>query len=458
MTIKTDYLIIGAGANGMAFADTLLAETDATITIVDRGAQPGGHWTLAYPFVTLHQPSAYYGVMSRPLEETEPDQTGWAELATGAQIQRYFRNLMDEVFLPSGRVQHVPRSEFRDGRVVSLETGDHTPVHVTRKLVEAGHLGGAVPANHSPPFPVDPDARFVPVNALIAIDPGIARFVVLGSGKTGIDACLRLLDTGVSPDAITWVMPRDSWFLDRRFAQPTAEFYALKVQNAWNENRALMAASDPEDLFRRLEDAGSLLRLDPDVWPTAYKCATVTHQELDRLRTIRSVIRKGHVTEVGRNRISLTKGDLPIDPDTVIVDCTASGIPAAPNPPIFRPDRIVLNGIRACQPTFCSALIAHLEATMDDDAAKNALCKIVPMPHEPMDWLRMGFVNRQNQYAWMQVDELRSWLKSCRLDVLTNLDKPETIGPDIQAMQTEIRETMIPSTMRMKQLIDMVDG
>ncbi len=34
-------------------------------SIVDRNDQPGGHWTTAYPFVRLHQPSAYYGVNSR---------------------------------------------------------------------------------------------------------------------------------------------------------------------------------------------------------------------------------------------------------------------------------------------------------------------------------------------------------------------------------------------------------
>ena len=42
--IETDYLLIGAGAMGLAFADTLLTELpDATITIVDRHAKPGGH-------------------------------------------------------------------------------------------------------------------------------------------------------------------------------------------------------------------------------------------------------------------------------------------------------------------------------------------------------------------------------------------------------------------------------
>lgn len=34
--MKTDYLIVGSGAVGMAFADTLLEQSDAHITIVDR--------------------------------------------------------------------------------------------------------------------------------------------------------------------------------------------------------------------------------------------------------------------------------------------------------------------------------------------------------------------------------------------------------------------------------------
>ena len=41
---RTDYLIVGAGAVGLAFADTLLTEMpDVHITIVDRHGQPGGH-------------------------------------------------------------------------------------------------------------------------------------------------------------------------------------------------------------------------------------------------------------------------------------------------------------------------------------------------------------------------------------------------------------------------------
>ncbi len=60
-SISADYLIMGAGAAGMAFADSVFTETDATIVMVDRHDRPGGHWNDVYPFVRLHQPSSFYG-------------------------------------------------------------------------------------------------------------------------------------------------------------------------------------------------------------------------------------------------------------------------------------------------------------------------------------------------------------------------------------------------------------
>ena len=68
--VETDYLVVGAGALGMTFADQLLTDTDASIVIVDRHHMPGGHWNDAYPFVRLHQPSAFYGAGSRKLGPT----------------------------------------------------------------------------------------------------------------------------------------------------------------------------------------------------------------------------------------------------------------------------------------------------------------------------------------------------------------------------------------------------
>lgn len=102
--LEADYLIVGSGAVGMAFADTLLTETDATIIIVDKHQKPGGHWNVAYPFVTLHQPSAFYGVSSRELSNGCIDEIGLNkglnELATGAEVSAYFEDVMRHQFFP----------------------------------------------------------------------------------------------------------------------------------------------------------------------------------------------------------------------------------------------------------------------------------------------------------------------------------------------------------------------
>ena len=109
--IETDYLIIGAGAVGLAFADTLLAETDAHITIIDRHGKPGGHWNDAYPFVALHQPSSFYGVNSMALGTNHKDtfgpNEGCYELASGAEVTSYFDKVMHQTLLPSGRVSYT---------------------------------------------------------------------------------------------------------------------------------------------------------------------------------------------------------------------------------------------------------------------------------------------------------------------------------------------------------------
>ena len=63
--MATDYLVVGAGAMGVAFVDSLIEHSDADVVMVDRRHRAGGHWLDSYPFVQLHQPSATYGVNSK---------------------------------------------------------------------------------------------------------------------------------------------------------------------------------------------------------------------------------------------------------------------------------------------------------------------------------------------------------------------------------------------------------
>ena len=91
---QTDYLVVGAGASGVAFADALVAEADVEVTLVERRPAPGGHWLDTYPFVRLHTPSAYYGVNSLALGEDRIDEVGenagYYERATGEEVCGHF--------------------------------------------------------------------------------------------------------------------------------------------------------------------------------------------------------------------------------------------------------------------------------------------------------------------------------------------------------------------------------
>lgn len=116
-SITADYLVIGAGAMAMAFVDTLLSDTtDKKIVMLDRRARPGGHWVTAYPFVRLHQPAAFYGVNSRPLDSGQIDEVGWNkglfELSSRDAVVAYFDLVMRQTFLPSGRVEFFPKHEY----------------------------------------------------------------------------------------------------------------------------------------------------------------------------------------------------------------------------------------------------------------------------------------------------------------------------------------------------------
>jgi NAD(P)-binding Rossmann-like domain len=423
-TIEADYLVVGAGAMGMAFIDTLVSETEARVVLVDRNHQPGGHWTIAYPFVRLHQPSAFYGVNSLQLGGDAIDQVGWNEglyeLATAGEVCAYYDHVMRQRFLPSGRVCYFPMSEYRgDGRFTTLAGTEYT-VNVARRVVDATYMRVMVPSMRPPPYQVAPGIECVPPNDLPR-HAAYERYVIVGAGKTGIDTCLWLLDHGIAHDRLTWIVPRDSWLLDRATIQP-GSLFADRVKASFAARlQAISGAASVEDLFSRLEDAGALLRLDPAIRPTMYRCATVTLAELEQLRGITDVVRMGHLLRIDAGNMVLDAGSVAIDDRTLYIDCTADGAEKRPATAIFDTDRITLQSVRGCQQVFSAALVAHVEAAYPDDTVKNRLCVPLPHPDTDLDWLRVALADYGNQLRWLDDPELSAWLAASRLDVLGHL-------------------------------------
>ena len=80
---------VASSAIVMAFVDELLTHSPTErVILVDKHAKPGGHWNDAYPFVSLHQPAAYYGVNSEKLG------SGGAALASGTEVLSYYERVM----------------------------------------------------------------------------------------------------------------------------------------------------------------------------------------------------------------------------------------------------------------------------------------------------------------------------------------------------------------------------
>jgi hypothetical protein len=460
--IDTDYLIIGAGAVGMAFADSLITESDADVVMVDRRHAPGGHWNDAYAFVRLHQPSAYYGVNSRVLGGDSIDpagpNAGLYERANATEICDYFQRVLDDL-LASGRVRFFAMSDYRldrsgDHQIVSRLTGAATTVRPRRKIVDARYLETAVPATHIPSFGVDPTARVIPINDLVNLSEPGSGYTVIGAGKTGIDACMWLLDSGVEPDVIRWIRPRDAWLQNRVFQQPR-DLVGSLIEGVSLALEATAQSENVKDLFSRLESCDVLLRLDASVEPTMYRCATVSAHELQSLRRIENVVRQGRVMHVGTDRIVMQDGWIATDGEQVHIDCSAAGLTIAPARPIFEADRITLQQIRACQPTFNAALIAFVEAARDDDAERNRLCPPNPYPSSALDWISTTYLSQRAEARWLREPDVAGWLERSRLNATRGIGE-HVSEPPVQAAFARLLANSRPAIENMTRFLALV--
>ena len=68
------------------------------------------------------------------------------------------------------------------------------------------------------------------------------------------------------------------------------------------------SSKDTEDMFLRLEKEDIIMRLDERRLPTAYKCSTVSPEELINLRRVENIIRKGRIEALHKDRIIFKDG------------------------------------------------------------------------------------------------------------------------------------------------------
>lgn len=430
----TDYLIVGAGASGLAFADTMLAGSSAEIMLVDKRSGVGGHWRDSYPFVRLHSPSAYYGVNSMALGDDRVIDSGhnkgFYEQATGAQITAYFDAVLAQRVESSGRGMFLASHEFlgiNDGiaGIRDLSSGRVGEVAVRRRLVDARYQEASIPATHRPSFSIDAAAAFVPVGLLPDQATEFDVITIIGAGKTAVDACLWLLDHDTDPDRIRWIRPRDMWFTDRAGLQPLDQVGSI-INGLADDAEAGAEAANLVDLCHRLEQAGRFMRLDDRTEPTMYRGTMLSRSEWKSLQQVRNVIRLGRVRSIDSHRIHLDDGEMATGSDTLHVDCSARGLAASPPVPIFDGDTIRMQQVRHNSPTFNAALIAFIESHRDDDVERNRLAPPNPFASTPRDMAMMFARTWITEGLWRAEPDVQSWVEASRLNLLRGLAERST--------------------------------
>ena len=144
----------------------------------------------------------------------------------------YFHNV--QLFQPlTASAAPPPALAAQDGAKVPLPKGDNT---------------------------LEGEGNFVPVNGLGTLRDSYDHYMIVGGGKTGIDAVLHLLDHGVNPDRIGWIVPNDSWFFNRDLFKYDEHILTLFA----NLFDAFTIETDTcyEDVYLSMERAGIMLRLD----------------------------------------------------------------------------------------------------------------------------------------------------------------------------------------------------
>ena len=409
--VEADYLVVGAGAMGMAFTDALIDHADVRVALVDRRHGVGGHWLDAYTFVRLHQASSVYGVASTLLGggrvQQHGPEAGLHERATVSEICGYYEHVLADRMLASGKVELFAGCEYLgDRQIVSRISGQRFEVSQGCRIVDARYLAPDIPALTPAPFEVADDARALPVNQLVDLAEAPGQYVIVGSGKTATDACIWLLARGVDPDAICWVRPRDPWMLNRAVVQPDPVVFLGMVADTMC---SAASAESLEDLFLRLEEAGIMLRVDRSVMPTMAKTPTLAGWELEQLRSLENVVRRGHVRCVGSGRLELEEGSVAIAKDALVVHCAASGLKYPPVVPIWSPTAITLQAVRSGFPCFGGAVAGYVEATRDDDAEKNRLCPPTPFGNSMAEWATMNVLGARAAASFGSEPDIKAW-------------------------------------------------
>ena len=230
---------------------------------------------------------------------------------------------------------------------------------VRKKTVDATLTLTNIPATKSPDYSISDGVNLVPINKLSDLNKSWKRYVIIGAGKTGLDAILYLLDNNVNPEKIVWIVPNDCWYFNRDSVSDLSNLHKIFPEFYG----AVLASVDVNDAYKKGEKIGHFMRLDKDIWPNKMRAATVSSKEMEKIKNIKNIIRLGRISHIEKDKILFVQGDsIPTHIETLHVDCSTAGTKFSPlKEKVFDDDRINLMMTQVTQQCTSAAVIAALE-------------------------------------------------------------------------------------------------
>ena len=227
------------------------------------------------------------------------------------------------------------------------------------------------------------------------------NYCIIGAGKTGADAVLHLLGQGVSPDKIIWIIPNDVWFMNRKYftfdrdwvPNTVRQFETITSEDNKTWQDALLRSSSCCKMWHcgtiiflhifRMEKLGYFLRLDARILPTRSRIGSVSEEDIQTMRRIKKMVRKGRVARIEEGRVVFQSGEeMDLPPNTLALDCARNGsVFARHGLQVFDGDKINVQFVQFPPPGMSTTIIAALELKYpDNEEYKNSLCKTIPIP------------------------------------------------------------------------------
>jgi hypothetical protein len=205
-------------------------------------------------------------------------------------------------------------------------------------------------------------------------------------------------------------------------------------------------------LAERLEAEEVFLRIDPGVVPTMFRGAIVSEAEVALLRQIEDVVRMGYVQRIEPDAIILDGGRVPTTERTLHVHCAARALARPPLRPIFEPGRVTVQPFLWGFACYQAAMLAVIEATLENDEDKNRLCPPIPYWDTAADFATAFLATMAGDQARGAHSALRGWSKTTRLNaaggILAYRDDPR-----VKQTRAHIARFALPAAMNLQTIL-----